>query len=108
MKDKLSKMVIVQINVMRIINIYKMDCVYKDVLVFMLIQQMNMCVVVLVTIIKLMKLSNNVLMIVQMLEKVIFMFMFMLINTIIDMNVLKNVINIHTLMNNNKQYVHKK
>ena len=67
---------------------------------------MNMCVVVLVTIIKLMKLSNNVLMIVQILEKVIFMFM--LINTIIDMNVLKNVINIHTLMNNNKQYVHKK
>ena len=38
MKDKLSKMVIVQINVMKIINIYKMDCVYKDVLVFMLIQ----------------------------------------------------------------------
>ena len=106
MKGKLSKMVIVQINVMKIINIYKMDCVYKDVLVFMLIQQMNMCVVVLVTIIKLMKLSNNVLMIVQILEKVIFMFM--LINTIIDMNVLKNVINIHTLMNNNKQYVHKK
>ena len=69
---------------------------------------MNMCVVVLVIIIKLMKLSNNVLMIVQMLEKVTFMFMFMLINTIIDMNVLKNVINIHIKTNNNKQYVHKK
>ena len=29
-------------------------------------------------------------------------------NIIIDMNVLKNVINIHIQMNNNKQYAHKK
>lgn len=97
----LFKEVCVKNNVIKDINMYRIVFVLNNVMVIMLIQKVEIFVIILVTIIKLQNNINNVYNNAQI---IIISF----INIIIDMNVLKNVINIHIKTNNNKQYVHKK
>ena len=87
----LFKEICVKNSVIKDINMYRIVFVLNNVMVIMLIQKVEMFVIILVTIIKL---HNNINNVYNNAQRIIISF----INIIIDMNVLKNVININIIM----------